>query len=495
MLQNLAFAAVTLPAVFSDGMVLQQKTAAAIWGWASPDEEILITNTWSKQIVRAKTGASGKWTATVQTPLAGGPYSIKIKGQTEIELRDVLVGEVWLCSGQSNMGFSLKSAYKAKEEIAAADFPAIRYFSVKRQYGAKEFDDAPGSVWEKTSPQTAGNFSAVAYFFARKIHQQKGVPVGLVFSAWGGTPAEAWTPSAVLKEDTVLNRYNQRWMDMFKTVGKDSAAYHVALDEWEAKRKTADSNNVKKPQEPASLISFNRPWREPSVLFNGMINPVIPFALKGVLWYQGESNVSYAGEYVSLFGSMIKSWRQRWNNKPLPFYFVEIAPFRYNDMEAAARLRDAQQRVAATVPQTAAVTTVDVGNMADQHPTHKKEVGERLAAIALNKLYGEKNVAFSGPELKKAVVQNEKLALEFNKALSTKNGQAPAGFEIGYKGPNGALLFVPAEASLQNNNVTIWSEAVSRRAAVRYAWLQIGEANLAGKGGLPVAPFIKYIKP
>lgn len=491
-LQSPAFAKVTLPSVFSNGMVLQQKTAASIWGRALPGEEIAITTSWSKQTVRTKADASGKWTTTLQTPSAGGPYDIRIKGQNTVDLHDVLIGEVWVCSGQSNMVFSLKSAYKAREEIAAANYPSIRYFSIKRQYGPKEFDNVDSSSWVNTSPQVAGGFSAVAYFFARKLHQQKGVPVGLIYAAWGGTPAEAWTPSSVLKTEAVLNLYNLRWADMFKTVGKDSTAYHVALEAWEAKQKTADSNKTKKPQEPATLISFNRPWREPSVLFNGMIRPVIPFSIKGVLWYQGESNVSYADEYKQLFGAMIKGWRQQFNNASLPFYFVQIAPFEYSDMEAAARLRNAQQQVADTIFATAMVTTVDVGNMKDQHPTRKKEVGERLAVTALNKLYGENELPFTGPAVKSTEVQNEKLQLVFDKTLTTNDGRPPAGFEIGYKLKD-SMVFVPARAAIAGNTSTVWSDGVTKPIVVRYAWVQIGQANVGGTDGLPVAPFIKSI--
>ncbi|MDQ6608250.1 MAG: hypothetical protein M3Y85_00290 [Bacteroidota bacterium] len=240
-ISNHVFANIKLPAIFSDGMVLQQKTQVAFWGWADAGEEITISNSWSGNTTKTKTGASGKWKLVMQTPSAGGPFNIKINGRNSIELNDVLIGEVWVCSGQSNMVFSLKASEGAKEEIQKADYPGIRYFSVKRQYGSESFNDAVGSVWEKTNAQTAGSFSAVAYFFAKKIHKDLNVPVGIVYAAWGGTPAEAWTPKSILESDNSLQLSIKRWKDMYVTVGKDSTAYHMALDSWERARKSGDA--------------------------------------------------------------------------------------------------------------------------------------------------------------------------------------------------------------------------------------------------------------
>lgn len=493
------FANVRLPAIFTDKMILQQKTKAAVWGWADADEEITITPSWpSAKKIAIKTDAYGKWKLLLQTPSAGGPYTLAIQGKNLIEVKDILVGEVWVCSGQSNMVFSLKSSDKAKEEIAVADFPSIRYFSVKRQYGPNEFDDCPGSVWEKTTTKTAPDFSAVAYYFAKKIHQQTGVPVGIIYSAWGGTPAEAWTPSPIIKSDVALALYTQRWNDIQQNVGKDSVAYHLALNDWEKTKKTADSNKIKKPEEPQTLYYFNRPWREPSVLFNGMIRPVIPFAIKGVLWYQGESNVGYAGEYAYLFSAMIEIWRSYWQTggaqKTLPFYFVQIAPFGYSNLEAAAILRQDQEDVSKTVKNTAMAVTIDLGNMKDIHFTHKKEVGDRLALIALSKLYGYKNLVTSGPVLKNATIQSNKIELNFDQEVVTTNQQNPAGFEIGYKTSDvDSLVFMPAQSSIVKNKIMVWNETVSKPVAVRYAWLKIGEANLVNEQGLPAAPFFRNI--
>lgn len=493
-LHLIAFANIKLPAIFSDGMVLQQNAKAAIWGWASPNETISISTTWSKQTLTTRPDTSGKWRVNLQTPAAGGPYTITIKGVSTIELKDVLIGEVWLCSGQSNMGMTLKASQGGKEEMAKADYPTLRYFSLKRQYGTKEFNDCPGSVWVKSTPATSGGFSAVAFYFAKEIQEHKNVPIGIIFNAWGGTPAEAWTPADVLNDDSVLQQYINRWDDIRQHVGKDSTAYHIALSTWEKAKNTADSNTIKKPSEPQTLYYFNRPWRKPSVLFNGLVNPVIPFTIKGVLWYQGESNVGYADEYELLFSKMINSWRHRWANaggqKDIPFIFVQLPPYGYSDLYAAAVVRQAQENVSKKLKNTAIVVSMDVGNMNDIHPTKKREVGERLAAIALNKLYGNKKLDYKNAKIKSVKPIDNKIKVEFDDEIV--NRQA-GGFEIGYY-ENNSLVYLPAKARVSSKVITIWNDKVLKPVAVRYGWLEIAGADLIGKNGLPVAPFAYILK-
>jgi beta-galactosidase len=486
-----SIADVKLPAIFSDQMVLQQKTGATIWGWAGPGEKVTVAASWSKETVSARADAAGRWQLILKTPAAGGPYTLQITGNNRIELKDVMIGEVWVCSGQSNMVFSLKSNYKATEEIQNADFPSIRYFSVSRQYGPKPFADCPGSVWQKTAPGTAGSFSAVAYFFARKLQHDLHTPVGIIYSAWGGTPAEAWTPPGVIKNDPALHVYLDRWAKIQQDAGRDSAGYNEAMQQ--------KSSNDPEPAMSQSLYYYKRPWREPGVLFDGMIYPVIPYKVKGILWYQGESNVSYAGEYAHLFGAMIQSWRDLWNadhSQPgLPFYFVQIAPFGYSDLDAAARLREAQYQVTEDLPQTGMAVTIDLGNMKDIHYTHKKEVGDRLALIALSKTYGRKDTVYSGPLCRQADGEQGKVQLTFDQQLQTVNGGGAAGFEIGYKAPGSdTLQFVRASSRLEGKRVIVWNNAVQKPLWVRYAWLLAGEANLAGGSGLPAEPFRMQIK-
>lgn len=480
------FANIKLPAIFSDGMVLQQKSAVALWGWAAPGEKISISNSWNGKAITVTADVNGNWKTSLQTPKGGGPYTITFTGTNRVELKDVLIGEVWLCSGQSNMVFSLKGSHQAKEEIAKADYPTIRYFSVERQYGLQDFNDCPGSVWKKTSPATAGSFSAVAYYFAQKIQAELNVPVGIVYSAWGGTPAEAWTPSDVMKRDTVLSKYFDRWKKIQDNVGKDSTEYHQALTKWEK------DTIGKKPAEPQTLYYYKRPWREPSVLFNGMIGPVVPFTIKGFLWYQGESNVAYADEYYQLFSSMIQSWREQWKKKDLPFYFVQLAAYGYDQLEGAARLREAQQKVSDKIPHTGMAVTLDVGNMKDIHYTHKKEVGDRLALIALANDYGQKKLQYTGPVYKKMDIKGDSVVVEYKNAIAidASKGNDAKGFELGYKVTGtDSIAWVPANSKKVNNKIIVWSERKGKPAGLRYGWLLPGEANVMNDEKLPAAPF------
>jgi len=484
---------VRLPAIFSDHMVLQQRAKVHIWGWASPGEQINVSVPWQKKNIEGRTDNTGNWNILVQTPAAGGPYDIKISGKNSIALKDILIGEVWFCSGQSNMVFPLKYSDSAKAEIARANDPLIRYFSVKKQFGSQPFKDSPGSVWEKTSSETAPSFSAVAYYFAKKVHHDTTVPVGIICSAWSGTPAEAWTPKSVLQKDSSFQFYLRRWNDIPKTVGADSMAYHLALTKWKENNNSA-GNSAKKPDLPRTVYYYQKPWCEPGALFNGMVNPMTPYTIKGVLWYQGESNVGEADNYEHLFTAMIKSWRHQWGlqneQNRFPFYFVQIAPFGYGDLDAAARLREAQYNVMKKINNTGMAVTIDVGNMNNIHFTHKKEVGERLALVALAKSYGFKNIVFEGPVCKKFIKVKDQLQLNFDQQLFTAGHQEPDGFEIGYKNPDSdSLIFVKAQLIIKGSKVIVWNNRVKDPLIVRYAWLEAGNANLVNKTGLPAYPF------
>lgn len=492
-------ALIKLPAIFSDQMVLQQKAKVQVWGWASPGEEISLIAQWQKQEIKTKADQLGNWKLVLQTPVAGGPYTIKIKGKNLIVLKDVLIGEVWFCSGQSNMAFPLKYSDSAKEEIAKADYPAIRYFSIKKQYGSQPFKDSPGSAWEKTSPETAPSFSSVAYYFAKKINKDLKVPVGIVYSAWGGTPAEAWTPKKILEKDSSFQFYLRRWKEIPDKVGKDSMEYRQALSEWEKKLNPPGNNPIQKPDLPRTFYYYQRPWCEPGALYNGMINPVIPYSIKGILWYQGESNVGEADNYEHLFTSMISSWRNQWKSeggqKVLPFYFVQIAPFGYSNLDAAARLRQAQYEVMKKVKNTGMAVTIDLGNMANIHFTHKKEVGERLALIAMANSYGFNHIIFQGPSCKSVINANNRIHVTFNQPLFTINNKKAKGFEIGYKNRGkDSLFFMPAQAEIKGNEVIVWPINMKDPVMVRYAWLEAGKANLINKIGLPAFPFEKKIE-
>jgi sialate O-acetylesterase len=488
-------AAIKLPAFYADHMVLQEKSKVPIWGWASPGENISVEVSWQKNKVYTKADVSGHWKLVLQTPSAGGPYQININGENSIQLNDVLIGEVWLCSGQSNMTFPLKYSDSAKQEIAKADFPTIRYFGVKHQYGEELFNDCKGE-WQITTPQTAASFSAVAYYFAKKIQKQLNVPIGIICSAWGGTPAEAWTPIDILQNVYSLHYFLQRWKEIPHIVEADSIKYHLAVQQWEEQKKSG--NDTRKPDEPRDYYYYSKPWCEPASLFNGMIHPLIPFCFKGILWYQGESNVSESDLYQNLFTSLIKSWRKLWrdegNQDQLPFYFVQIAPFGYGNLDAAAKLRQAQYDVIKTVDNTGMAVTIGLGDMNNIHFTHKKEVGERLAFIALAKSYAYKNVVFKGPVCNNISKLNNQVELGFDQPLYTINKEKPQGFEIGYKDPGSdSMLFVKAQSIIKDNKAIVWNDKVNVPLMVRYAWLEAGEANLINESKLPAYPFERRV--
>lgn len=489
-------ATVKLPAIFSNGLVLQRETNVNVWGWADPAESFTLQCSWG--ITRKITaGKDGKWQVVIKTGKAGGTNSMTWRSASGSgAISDILFGEVFLCSGQSNMGFTMKTDADAKTEIPLANFPEIRYFSVKRQYGTGNFDDAPGSVWEKTSPETVSSFSAVAYYFAKKLQAQLHVPVGIVFSAWGGTPAEAWIPRQTVTTDTLLHRYVDRWTYIQQHVGMDSVRYHQQLDDWSVHRSGTDSAQYKKPGEPQTLYYYNRPWREPGVLFEGMIRPVVPYTVKGVVWYQGESNVGYADEYAYVLRSLVREWRSAWGGKAsMPFYIIQIAAYGYSNLENAAIVRDAQYRIMQLEPGTYTVITLDLGNMDNIHYTHKQPAADRLLRAVLNRSYHQP-VAWQSPAIVKMERQGNDVVLHFGQDIRIGRGEAiPGGFEVGSQGSaGGSTEFLPVQASLDGTRIIrLHTGDATKAVVVRYGWLLPGAANIVGADGLPLAPFSKKI--
>lgn len=441
-----ARADVKLPAVFGDHMVLQQKAPLKFWGSAEPGEEVTVSA--GDRSASAKAGDDGKWRVELQPLEAGSaPLQVIVKGKNEIVLKDVLVGEVWVCSGQSNMEWSVRASDNPEEEIAKADHPQIRLFQVAHQISDKPQENATGQ-WQTCSPQTVPNFTAVGYFFGRKLQEELGAPVGLIQSAWGGTIAEAWTSKPTLESD-----------EDFAEILKRAATFN--------------------PQNP----------NQASVLWNGMLAPIVPFTIRGAIWYQGESNVSRAEQYAELFPAMITDWRKNWGQGDFPFYFVELAPFRYGNMDprAMAELRESQM-AAFKLPNTGMAATVDIGNVKDIHPKNKQEVGRRLALNALALTYGKDDLVYSGPIFEKAEKDGDKMRVSFKHVgggLTTRDGQAPRDFTIA--AANGE--FVPAEAKIDGATVVVSSEQVKEPVAVRYAWRDDAEPNLSNKEGLPASPF------
>ncbi|MAF64456.1 MAG: sialate O-acetylesterase [Planctomycetes bacterium] len=439
-----ASADVTLAGVFADHMVLQCDRPCPVWGTAQPGERLRVQC--GGRSAETVADAEGRWRVNLP-PLAAGnePLELVVEGDERVVVRDVLAGEVWLCSGQSNMVWRNESSARAEQELAAADFPRLRMFTFARTQA-----DGPTAAchgeWAICSPQTAGKFSAVAYHFGRELHETLERPVGLVVSAWGGTVAEAWTRTGALEEVTEL-------------------AY------------LAREGNGRKAQ--------NRP----GVLYNGMIRPLIPFSFSGVIWYQGEANVSRAWEYRTLFSTLIRNWREDWGVE-LPFYFVQLAPFRYHARgrvapEACAELREAQA-VALGLPRTGMAVTMDIGNPDDIHPRNKRDVGRRLALWALARDYG-REVECSGPVFRSLTISGDAIRLTFEHAagLRTRDGEAPGVFEVAGMD----RVFHPARARIEGEAIVVRYAEVALPVAVRYAWRDDAQPNLENGAGLPASPF------
>jgi sialate O-acetylesterase len=630
-----------LPAIFSDNMVLQQKTSAPIWGWSAPGKEVQVTGSWNNKTVKTVTDNSGKWMLKISTPAAGGPYTLSVTSDKSVTFQNVMIGEVWICSGQSNMempmvGWTNTPVLKSDSTIkASSQYPNIRLFNLQKKISETPLDDCNGQ-WVNSSPETVAIFSATGYFFGLELYKKLNIPVGLIMTAWGGTPSESWTAAEDIgkfdsfkpeikkltnhtlhKSDSIkyvkdsadwqskastdnleFKGNAQKWMMsniddadwnkiaipegwqadeklsgftgiiwFRKTIeipkeweGKDLSVEfgpiddmdaswvngykigeHMAANNWNIPRKYTlpadkfkagqnvivvrminlmgpggingtssqlkiypiqegdskalslagewkykmDGGIDKLPVFPLNRSEFNASY--PSSLFNGMINPLIPFAIKGAIWYQGESNVYGPNLYTSIFPAMVKCWRSKWNQGDFPFYYVQIAPYDYGSASKSELLRESQLKSLKVIPNCGMVVTMDIGTIKNIHPPDKESVGKRLANWAFTKTYGLKNIPFCGPLYKKMMIENDKVRLYFDYAkngLEAKGGEL-TNFEIAGKDQK----FVPAIAVIDGNTVTVHSLAVPAPVAVRYGWSNTATPNLFNVDGLPASSF------
>ncbi len=436
-----------LPAVIGDHMVLQRGMPAVIWGWDAPDTDMTVRASWSDELYRAKAGADGRWHLSLPVPAAAGPHELAINGTQAVTIRDVLIGEVWLCSGQSNMEWpvSLSSWYdgnlSSDEARKEANLPQLRLFQVAHQVAIAPSLDCQGQ-WRLATAETVPPFSAVAFFFGRDLQRKLNVPVGLIQSTWGGTRAEAWTRRASL---LALGGYEQE-----------------DFDEQPPQANTA------------------------SVLHHGMIAPLAPYRFRGAIWYQGESNVSKALAYRVLFPAMIEDWRATFDQPELPFYYVQIAPYQYQEPRLAAVLRESQLRTMSH-PHVGMVVTTDIGNVKDIHPRNKTEVGRRLSLWALAKQYGHTREVPSGPIYRTHQIAGQKIVVDFDYADGglACHGEQLSEFEIA----GDDRVFVAAKATIDGNQVVVASEQVAEPVAVRFGFTNTAEPNLFNQAGLPASPF------
>ncbi|MDT5270504.1 MAG: sialate O-acetylesterase [Acidobacteriota bacterium] len=638
-LAGAARADVRVPSIIGDNMVLQQGRKVRVWGWAEPGERVTLSFRGDK--ASATADARGRWEVFTEPHKAGGPFELTVAGRNTLTFKNVLVGEVWVCSGQSNMEWSLANAQDGAKESAAADYPSIHLFTVAKKTSPNPLEDVEGR-WVVTTPKEAASFSAVGYFFGRELYQRLKAPVGLIHTSWGGTPAEAWTSRDTLASVAVLkpmlDRYNRQLQDLPQL----QREYETARVEWERQYVTQDPGNkgepegYAKPQHdlngwkrmklpqlwesagldvdgvvwfrreldvpaawagkdltlklgaiddfdttyfngervgstgpetpsawtaqrryrvPGSLVHAGRntvavrvfdrvggggfgggemslapadtastsgvaldgewsymeeatvPSRQidysrqpqapgpanqnsPTVLYNAMLAPLFPYAIRGAIWYQGESNAGRAEQYRTLFPAMIRDWRAAWGLGDFPFYFVQLANWKARPADSIdsewAELREAQTLTMRAAPNTGMAVVIDIGNPDDIHPRNKLDVGLRLARWALADTYGWE-MEKSGPLYDSYKVEGDRVRVRFTHAggLKTRDGAAPTGFYVA----GADHKFVPAEARIEKGAVIVWSKDVPSPVAVRYAWSDNPAANLYNSEGLPASPF------
>ncbi len=484
-------AKVRLPALFTDNLVLQQGKSVAVWGWADEGELVVVQYRGQVKTSRAK---NGKWLVHLSPMVASAtPFVLAVLGDNTIELKNVVVGEVWVASGQSNMQWPLSRTDNWTKAAASSTNPDLRLFYVPRIKSATPLDDLQGEHlgakprWMLSGPDSTPEFSAVAYYFARDLQKALNVPVGIIHTSWGGSPAEVWMSESVLMKNPV---YRKEILEKYEVAVKN---YQEAKSKWDAQQ----SQLKAKGQKATSQRAPRMPWR-PSELYNGMIHPLIPFAFKGAIWYQGESNASRAWQYRSLFPDMISNWRRDWGQGQFPFLAVELAPWDFNrkrDLSEITRkpgdstwaeLREAQLLATKVLGDVATVTITDVGNKDNIHPTNKEPVGARLALAARGLAYRER-IIWSGPEYRRSYRRGSETIIQFNHVGSglEARGGALTGFSIA--GKDGQ--FVWANARIDGSNVIVSHPNIKDPAAVRFGWADFPVVNLWNKEGLPAHPF------
>lgn len=495
---------VRLPRIFSDNMVLQQGASVPVWGWADEGEQVVVTCQGQRLTTVAK---NGRWMVrlnNLRVATADAPETLTVDGKNRIRFQNVLIGEVWLASGQSNMEWPLRASFNAEADIAASAQPNLRLYTVPKTRADQPADNVP-LAWEVCGPLTVSNFSAVAYYFGRDLQRALGVPVGIIHTSWGGSPAEVWMSQAALAANPAYQR------DIL-----DAYAGQLARFEETLARFVQEQEQAKAAGKPFTKRRPNTPWK-PASLYNGMIAPLIPFALRGAIWYQGESNAGRAWQYRTLFPDMIRNWRRDWGLGDFPFLLVQLAPFRDIKAEPGesdwAELREAQALATKVLPQVGMAVITDVGEEKDIHPKKKEPVGARLALAARGLAYGQRLV-WSGPTYKRMRVKGNQAILSFDhvgRGLVSRparaedvqklrgSGASPVVYSVSSGQTREPLLgfavagadrkFVWANALIEGDKVVVSSPLVDRPVAVRFGWADYPVVNLWNADGLPASPF------
>jgi sialate O-acetylesterase len=490
LLAPLAFADVRLPGFFGDHMVLQRDKPMPFWGWAAAGESITVS--FAGASASTETKADGTWRVELPAQPAGGPHVLTVSGANTLTLNDILVGEVWLCSGQSNMEWTVSRSANSAAEIAAADFPRIRHIKVPKRPSAFPLDDIR-APWQVCSPSTAAQFTACGYFMARELLTELDVPIGLINSSWGGTRVEPWTPpvgfGAVPALADIKATIDSR--TPANPVYREALSAHIgATEKWVADAKTSLREKTPVPPPPALPASLQPPsnHQEPLMLYNGMIHALVGLPMRGAIWYQGESNHGEGMLYTQKKKALIGGWRQLWGIGDFPFYFVQIAPFQYGKEEPKilAEFWEAQEAVL-QIPNTGMVVTNDIATLQDIHPPNKQDVGKRLALLALNRDYGKTRVD-SGPRFERMSIEGNTMRLHFANAasgLKSRDGKPLSHFEIAGIGTG----YQKADVRIDGDSLLLTSQAVPAPVAVRFAWHKLAEPNLSNGAGLPCGAF------
>lgn len=482
---------IRVPAIFGDHMVIQRGQPNPVWGWADAGEEVTVTI--GQQTHSTVADQTGKWRAVLQPLDVGAPLELTIQGKTSVTFRDVLVGEVWLCSGQSNMAWPVQAANDSDLEIRTADYPRIRLISIP-QVGTQEPQDDFQGKWQRCSSQNVAEFSAVGYFFGRRLYETLGVPIGLIDNAWGGSAAEAWVRRDLLESDARYRALMDRWEETERTYdhAKALAEYEQAVEAWREADEAARSQGKERPRRPRSVRNPLTGQHRPSNLYNGVLHPIIGFGIRGVIWYQGESNASRAYQYRHLFPLMIRHWRDEWRQGDFPFYWVQLADFQDEkaepDESAWAELREAQTMALRAVPNGGQAVIIDLGEAHDIHPKDKQGVADRLSRWALARDYGL-DLNYRSPEYESMEIVDGKIVVTFShvgRGLDTLDVREPVGFAIA--GEDRQFVWGRARI-LGKNQVEVWHEDLTRPVAVRYAWADNPVCNLQSLEGLPATPF------
>jgi sialate O-acetylesterase len=484
---GVAHADVTMPALFADHMVLQRDMKLPVWGWADPGEKVTVA--FAGQKAEATADAQGDWKVVLKPVNSTKPLTMTVTGKNTVAVKDILMGEVWICSGQSNMNFRVNRAQNFEAEKAAANYPQIRHYQI-RNVVCPQPNRKLGGKWTICSPETVGAYTATGYFFGRELYKQLGVPIGLVHTSWGGTPAEAWTSKEDLEANPELKPILDRFEAALKVYPEKKKKHDEAMAKWRAKAKAMKAEGKKPPRAPRPPMN-ERHYQRPYGLYNGMILSVAPFAARGAIWYQGESNSGRGYQYRILLPTMIKNWRRIWGQDRFSFGIVQLANFRKaqtdpNERSTWAELRESQTLTAKNVPDCGMATIIDIGMANDIHPKNKQDVGKRLALWALANDYG-KDIVYSGPEYKAMKKEGNAVRISFD---HVGGGLVVKGDELkGFVIAGADKKFAWANAKVVGNDVVVQADGVADPVAVRYGWADNPPCNLYNQEGLPAVPF------